>query len=142
MKTLDNPITQVLNAYQAAVFAKDVDAFVALYDADVLIYDMWGVWSYNGIAAWRDMVAGWFGSLDTERVVVDFSDAQTIVTQDLAVVHAFVTYRAINTDGVELRSLDNRLTATLKRKGDGWKLVHQHTSAPIDHATAKVLFKR
>jgi hypothetical protein len=45
VKTLDNPITQVLNAYQAAVFAKDVDAFVALYDADVLIYDMWGVWS-------------------------------------------------------------------------------------------------
>jgi ketosteroid isomerase-like protein len=142
VKTLDNPITQVLNAYQAAVFAKDVDAFVALYDVDVLVYDMWGVWSYNGIAAWRGMVAGWFGSLGTERVVVDFSDAQTIVTQDLALVHAFVTYRAINTDGVDMRSLDNRLTATLRRKGDGWKIVHQHTSAPIDHATAKVFFKR
>lgn len=142
MKTLDNPIAQVLNAYKAAVFAKDVDAFVALYDVDVLIYDMWGVWSYNGIAAWREMVGGWFGSLGTERVVVDVSDAQTIVTQDLAVVHAFVTYRAINTDGVDLRSLDNRLTATLRRKGDGWKIVHQHTSAPIDHATAKVFFKR
>src|SRR4051794_30387638 len=45
--TLDNPITQVLNAYKAAVFAKDVDAFLSLYDVDVLIYDMWGVWSYN-----------------------------------------------------------------------------------------------
>jgi ketosteroid isomerase-like protein len=140
--TLDNPITQVLNAYKAAVFAKDVDAFLSLYDVDVLIYDMWGVWSYNGIAAWREMVAGWFDSLGTERVVVDFTDAQTTVTQDLAAVHAFVTYTAINTDGVDLRSLDNRLTATLARKGDTWKIVHQHTSAPVDHATAKVFFKR
>ncbi|MEW9583878.1 nuclear transport factor 2 family protein [Paraburkholderia sp. DGU8] len=103
---------------------------------------MWGVWSYNGIAVWREMVAGWFGSPGTDRVVVEFSDAQTIVTEDLAVVHAFATYRAVNTDGVELRSLDNRLTATLRRKGDGWKIVHQHTSAPVDHATAKVVFKR
>jgi ketosteroid isomerase-like protein len=142
VKTLNHPIAQVLNAYKVGVFAKDVDAFVSLYDADVLIYDMWGVWSYNGVAAWREMVAGWFGSLGTERVVVEFSDAQTIVTRDLAVVHAFVTYRAINTDGVDLRSLDNRLTATLRRKNDGWKIVHQHTSAPVDHATAKVFFKR
>jgi ketosteroid isomerase-like protein len=139
---LANPILQVLDDYKAAVFAKDVDSFVALYDRDVFVFDMWGVWSYNGIAAWREMAAGWFGSLGAERVIVDFSDAQTIVAQDLAVVHAFVTYKAVTADGVDLRSLDNRLTVTLRRQGDGWKIVHQHTSAPIDRETAKVIFKR
>jgi ketosteroid isomerase-like protein len=139
---LDNPILQVLNDYKAAVFAKDVDSFVALYDADVLVFDMWRVWSYNGISSWREMAGGWFGSLGTERVIVDFSDVQTIVTQDLAVVHAFVTYKAVTTDGVDLRSLDNRLTVTLRQTGDGWKIVHQHTSSPIDLATATVIFKR
>jgi ketosteroid isomerase-like protein len=140
--TLANPILQVLDGYKAAVFAKDVDTFVALYDRDVLVFDMWGVWSYNGIAAWREMAAGWFGSLGTERVVVDFSDAQTIVAQDLAVAHAFVTYKAVTADGVDLRSMNNRLTVTLRQKGDGWKIVHQHTSAPIDFETAKVIFRR
>jgi ketosteroid isomerase-like protein len=139
---LDNPIPQVLDNYKAAVFAKDVDSFVALYDRDVLVFDMWGVWSYNGIASWRQMTAGWFGSLGTERVVVDFSDAQTMVAHDLAVVHAFVTYKAVSADGVDLRSLDNRLTMTLRHKDDGWKIVHQHTSAPIDLDTAKVIFRR
>lgn len=142
MDKFANPILQVLDDYKAAVFAKDVDSFVALYDPDVLVFDMWGVWSYNGIAAWREMVSGWFGSLGTERVVVDFSDAQTIVTQDLAVAHAFVTYKAVSADGVDLRSMNNRLTVTLRQKGDGWKIVHQHTSAPIDFETAKVIFKR
>jgi uncharacterized protein (TIGR02246 family) len=139
---LANPILQVLDDYKAAVFAKDVDSFVALYDKDVSVFDMWGVWSYNGIAAWREMAARWFGSLGAERVIVDFSDAQSIVGQDLAVVHAFVTYKAITADGVELRSMDNRLTVTLRQKDNGWKIVHQHTSSPIDLGTVQVIFKR
>jgi ketosteroid isomerase-like protein len=43
---------------------------------------------------------------------------------------------------VDLRSLDNRLTATLRQKSDGWKIIHQHTSLPIDLETAKGIFKR
>lgn len=142
MDKLDNPILQVLTDYKAAVFAKDVDAFVALYDQDVQVFDMWVVWSYGGIASWRQMATGWFGSLGTERVVVDFSEVQTIVAQDLAVIHAFVTYKAISVDGADLRSMDSRLTGTLRKKGDGWKIVHQHTSSPIDFETMKVIFKR
>jgi ketosteroid isomerase-like protein len=139
---LDNPVLQVLEDYKAAVFAKDIDAFIALYDEDVLVFDMWGVWSYHGIASWRDMAARWFGSLGTERVIVDFSDVQTIAAEDLAVVHAFVKYKAVSADGVDLRSLDNRLTVTLRKKADGWKVVHEHTSSPIDFETAKVMFQR
>jgi hypothetical protein len=36
-----------------AVLAKDVEAFVALYDADVRIFDPFGAWSHRGIDAWR-----------------------------------------------------------------------------------------
>jgi ketosteroid isomerase-like protein len=104
---LDDPILQALHEYKAAVFAKDVDQFVALYDPDVRVFDMWGVWSYDGIEAWREMAAGWFGSLGTERVFVDFFDVRTIVAQDLAVVHAFATYKAVTAGGMQLRSLDN-----------------------------------
>lgn len=139
---LDNPVLQVLENYKAAVYAKDVDAFIALYDEDVVVFDMWGVWSYNGIASWRDMVARWFGSLGTERVIVDFSHVRTVAVQDLAVVHAFVRYRAVSEDGVDLRALDNRLSVALRNKDGGWKIVHEHTSSPLDFETAKVMFNR
>jgi uncharacterized protein (TIGR02246 family) len=137
-----DPILQVLHQYKAAVLAKDADAFVALYDADILAFDMWGAWTYEGIASWRNMVEGWFGSLGAERVIVDFSEARTVVSQDLAVVHAFVTYKAVAADGDELRSMDNRVTASLRQTDEGWKIFHQHSSSPIDPATTKVIFKR
>ncbi|MCP3723405.1 nuclear transport factor 2 family protein [Paraburkholderia sp. CNPSo 3272] len=137
-----DPILQVLHQYKAAVLAKDVDAFVALYDPDIRAFDMWGAWTYEGIASWRNMVEGWFGSLGAERVIVDFSEAHTTVSQDLAVVHAFVSYKAVAADGEELRSMDNRVSATLRQTVEGWKIFHQHSSSPIDPATTKVIFKR
>lgn len=142
MDKLDDPIRQVLDDYKAAVFAKDADAFIALYDQDVRVFDMWGAWSYSGIASWREMVDQWFSSLGTERVIVDFSSPQTFVAQGLAVVHVFVTYKAVGADGVDLRSLDNRLTAIFRQRGDGWKIVHEHTSSPIDCETTKAIFNR
>jgi len=42
MQVTETIITDVLNAYAAAVLAKDVDAFMALYDDEVSIFDMWG----------------------------------------------------------------------------------------------------
>ncbi|WP_233800869.1 YybH family protein [Paraburkholderia sp. HP33-1] len=142
MNKPDNPILQVLEDYTAAVWAKNVDSFVALYDRDAVIFDMWGAWSHNGISSWRAVAEGWFGSLGKERVIVNFSDARTIVAADLAVVHAFATYKAVDADGLELRSMDNRLTMTLRQQADGWKIVHQHTSSPIEVGTAQVIFRR
>ena len=51
MSDADQAIHAALAAYQAAVLAKDVDAFVALYHEDVCVFDLWGRWSYTGIAA-------------------------------------------------------------------------------------------
>jgi uncharacterized protein (TIGR02246 family) len=138
----DSAVHQVLEGYKAAVFAKDVDAFIALYDADVQVFDMWGQWSHRGLAAWRAMATEWFGSLGTERVVVDFSEVHTVVSPDLAVAHAFVTYTALGVDGATLRSLNNRMTLALRPQGGAWKIVHEHTSAPIDGETTKAIFKR
>jgi len=51
MSNVEQPIQQMFDAYKAAVFAKDVDAFVALYHEDVCVFVLWGRWSYTGIAA-------------------------------------------------------------------------------------------
>jgi ketosteroid isomerase-like protein len=113
----------MLNAYVAAVRAKDVDAFVGLYADDVRNFDLW---------AERGMVAEWFGSLpDDEVVAVKFDDVRTQAGADVAAVSAFTTFAAESADGTELRSMNNRLTWILRREADGdWKIAHEHTSAP------------
>ena len=123
-----DPIARVLDSYKAAVAAKDVEAFVALYDDDVRVFDLWGRWSYEGIDAWRAMVTEWFGSLGSERVAVELNDVRTVVGDDVAVVHAFITYRGLSSDGGELRAMDNRMTWGLRRDGEAWRIVHEHTS--------------
>jgi uncharacterized protein (TIGR02246 family) len=135
-------LAAVIEAYRAGVAAKDVEGLVALYDPDVCIFDMWAEWSCEGIAAWRRLVAQWFGSMGENRDVVDFSQVRTFGGQDIATVDAFISFRCLNPEGKELRSMQERLTWSLLRKGDTWKIVHQHTSAPIDFKTFKVIFQR
>lgn len=77
MNDLENSILQVIEAYRAAVFEKDVDALMRLYDQEVRVFDTWGIWSYEGATAWRTMIEQWFASLGTERVKVKMDDVQT-----------------------------------------------------------------
>ena len=137
-----DPIPALVDAYQAAVFAQDVEALAALYDAEVCVFDTWGHWSYDGLPAWRGMLAEWLGSLGTERVAVGVEELRTLVTTDLAVAHAFVTYQCVSAEGEKLRAMCNRLTWTLRPRDGAWKIVHEHTSAPIDFESFKVILQR
>jgi uncharacterized protein (TIGR02246 family) len=133
---------QVLDAYAAAVRAKDVDAFVGLYADDVRTFDLWDHWSYDDRKAWRGMVTEWFGSLGSDVVAVEFDEIRTQTGDDMAAVSAFTTYRALSPEGEELRSMNNRLTWVLHKDADrAWKIVHEHTSAPAGEG-GKVQLRR
>jgi len=138
----EQSVLQVLDAYQAAVNKKDVDGFVALYDQDVLIFDMWSEWSYQGLESWRSMVTDWFGSLGGERVIIEVHDFQIITEQGIAIIHAFVTIKGVSSEGEELRAMHNRFTWVLKNRGGVWKILHEHSSAPADFKTSKVILQR
>ena len=84
------------------------------------------------------MVTEWFSSLGSERVVVEIGDVRTTVAGGVALVHAFVTYRGVSAEGEELRAMENRLTWGLQHRDQAWKIVHEHTSAPVDFETSKV----
>ena len=123
---------EMLDAYAAAVRAKDAEAFLSLYADDVRTFDLWSVWSYDGKDAYRAMVEDWFSSPDTAaQVAVEFDDVRVEEGDGVAAVSAFVTFRGLDVEGTQERSMNNRLTWILRRDGDGWKIVHEHTSAPV-----------
>ena len=142
MSELEEQIKQIFEVYRTTVFAKDVDAFTALYDENIHVFDMWGKWSYDGIQAWRGMVTEWFGSLGNEKVGVDFSDMQIEAASDIFIAHAIVTYRGLSAEGKELRSMQNRLTWGLKNINGAWKIIHEHSSAPIAPETLKAILQK
>ncbi len=68
---------------------------------------------------------------------------QTIVSGDVAAASAFVTFKGLSADGEELCAMNNRLSWVLRKNSAAeWKVVHEHTSAPIDFDTAKVILQR
>lgn len=135
------PFQHMLDSYQAAVLAKDVDAFAALYDDDIHVFDMWGHWTLSGIDAWRAMARDWFASLGTETVVVTASEVQTTLAGDLALGHAVLSYTAVSAQGERLRSMHNRISVGMRRHGQRWKVFHEHTSAPLDPQTTKAMLQ-
>ncbi|MBG6060125.1 uncharacterized protein (TIGR02246 family) [Cryobacterium sp. MP_M5] len=142
MSTDHTPVTRALEAYAAAVRAKDVDAFADIYAEDVHVFDAWGRWEHVGIAAWRAMATEWFGSLGTELVDVTFAEVRSSIGSNVAFASAAVTYAATSAAGESLRSMTNRITVGLERQDGTWKVVHEHTSLPIDLASGRGIFSR
>jgi len=138
---VDKSIARVLQSYAAAVLAADVESFMRLYDPRVRVFDAWGVWSYEGSAAWRRAVEGWFGSLGNEKVKVTFDDVQTSAGRECSMVTAVVTYAGVSAEGRELSAMQNRPTWVL-RTTDDLRIVHEHTSAPIGFTDSKAILQR
>ena len=142
MSDIDKSITRVLDAYQNAVLARDIDAFMRLYDPKVRVFDTWGVWEYEDAVKWRRAIESWFSSLGTEKVKVKFEDVKSSGSADFAVVSAIASYSGISAQGEPLRTMQNRLTWVLKTSGHVLRIVHEHTSAPGVFEDMKAILQR
>lgn len=139
---MEKQIRQSLETYKSAVLAKNVETFMHLYAPDTRIFDTWGIWSYEGAAAWRVAVEGWFTSLGGDTCRVTFDDVQIISDPSFAAMSAIVTYAGISPQGQEIRAMQNRISWVLRIRGHALRIVHEHTSAPVGFEDAKAILKR
>jgi ketosteroid isomerase-like protein len=139
LSNLDTSTHQLLETYKSAVWARDADAFMRLYDPKVRVFDTWGIWSYEGAAAWRTAIEGWFASLGSEKVKVTFDDVDVLGGGEFRSLSAIVTYAAVSAQGEPLRAMQNRLTWALRTSGHVLRVVHEHTSAPIGFDDQKAI---
>ena len=107
----DDPVHTFLRDYAAAVFDRDLQRFVDLYAEDV-----------------QDV-----------RVRVTAKDVKTWHDAHVAGGSATLAFAALDADGQPLRSTENRLTVLLRNEGGTWRVVHQHTSVPVDFQSKHVV---
>ncbi|WP_373352848.1 SgcJ/EcaC family oxidoreductase [Pseudoroseicyclus sp. CXY001] len=130
-------ITALADTYVAAAWDKDVERFLSIYDNQIFSYDTWESWSIAGIRNWEAMVREWFGSLQKERVRVTIEPERVEMSDGLAFVAAAISYAAIAPDDRELRSMTTRMTWVARKTDAGWRVIHEHGSAPIGFADLK-----
>lgn len=143
MREIEAPVAKVIEAYKSAVAARDIDAFMRLYDPATRVFDAWGVWSHEGAPAWQIAIEGWFASHPTDRIKVTFEDVESVSTPAFATVTAIVTYAVVSAaQGVRVHSMQNRLTWILMTRGHLLKIVHEHTSVPVGFDDQKAILQR
>ena len=142
MPDIDKSISRILEIYQSAVYTKDVGAMMRLYDPKLRVFDAWGVWAYDGAASWQRAVESWFTSLGDEKIRVSFEEVQATGSAELAAVSTIVTYAGVSAQGKPLKSMQNRLSWTLKTSGHVLRIIHEHTSVPVGFEDMKAILQR
>lgn len=127
--------------YKKSTYEKDVFMMLELYDENVVIYDMWDKYVIQGKNNLKIMIREWFDSLKTEKVVVDFSNVEIKIDENLAFAHAFIFYKALSCQEEILRQMKNRITVCFIKKEECWKVIHQHTSIPISSKDISGIFE-
>ena len=122
-------ILKVLEGVRKAHQAKDAEAIVSHYAKDAVIFDL-SPPLVSPLGTDAKAVQGW---LDTWNGPVDQAtrDIEITVAGDIAFCHGFIELSGVpKMAGREIR-LWMRATFCFARQGDGWKIVHEHSSVPF-----------
>ncbi|MGE6414022.1 YybH family protein [Planococcus kocurii] len=135
-------VQDVLQNYRDAVYEQDVEKFLLSYAPNVHVFDCWEEWEYHGIEQWSTMVTEWFRRLAEEemKLGVEIHKEAGKENAEMAYVHGSVSFAALDQTGKELRKMSNRFTFVMEKIDDSWRIVHEHSSLPIDMESGKAIF--
>ena len=123
-------ITELLDAFTAALRAKDARAAIACYAEDVVAYDLAPPLRAEGAEIRNpEYLQQWFDTW-ASPIVSQGHDLQIIVGGDVAYAHGLRHMTGRKKDGEKV-DLWFRATAGFRREHGEWKIVHVHNSVPF-----------
>lgn len=128
-------IRALIDGQAEAIRAKNIDASVAGYASDVLLFDVVNPLRAVGSDALRERLTAWFASF-LGPIGYDVRDLSISASGDVAFAHSLNRVRAMTTDGREL-DMWWRATSCYRRRGDAWMVTHAHASVPFDPASGQ-----
>jgi ketosteroid isomerase-like protein len=127
-----------MDSWLQAVRNKDVDALMAHYSPDLLVYTLAPPMRSQGQAiprqAWKDFFASFDGPIHYE-----VRDRRISHGSDVAFATSVNHIRGTRKDGERL-DLWIRVTVGLCKIDGQWMATHEHVSVPIDMTTTKAIF--
>ncbi len=128
-------IRALIDRQATAIRAKDVDASVASYAPEVLLFDVVGPLRAIGSAALRERLAQWFASFEGP-IGYQLRDLRITTGDDVGFAHSLNRVRATTTGGGKL-DMWWRATVGYRKVDGAWTVTHQHASVPFDPASGQ-----
>ncbi|NRQ41601.1 nuclear transport factor 2 family protein [Rheinheimera sp. YQF-2] len=134
----EQQIRDMVSRYVNAVRAKDISRIADLYTDDVVAFDAILALQFKGKAAY---IEHWHTCMGYASGDMHFEVHQLNVSanEQLAFSHSVNLCGCTNEQG-EMQSSWMRCTQCWKHTTDGWKIVHEHFSAPFDVASGQAIF--
>jgi uncharacterized protein (TIGR02246 family) len=134
MKTEEQTLAGIVEAWAAAVRAHDTDGVLRHHASDLLMFDVVGPTQINGLdaykASWVEQFFPWHG--ETGR----FDLAGLKVHADTDVAFATALIHCAGTENGKRVAFTVRLTMGFVRRAGDWLIVHEHHSEPLPEPAA------
>lgn len=128
-------IARVFAAWFDASRRKDLDGAMAPISDAIVSYEHTGPLAVDDVAALREECRRGFDAAGPD-FLWDIPDLEVIVSGDIAVTWGLNRMTNYDDGGVASR-MWSRGTRVFRREDDGWKMIHQHVSFPMDTATGR-----
>ena len=125
-------IRRLVDAWAAAVRARDLDGVLARHSPDLLLFDVPPPLQGLGIDAYRRSWAPFYASF-AGAVVFEVIDLRVTAGRDVAFCHGLIRCRAAEA-GAAQAAPTVRLTVGWAKVDGRWTVVHEHHSEPIPNA--------
>jgi ketosteroid isomerase-like protein len=129
-------IRELFEARTRALARKDAATLAAANDADVVVFDAVAPFVQHGAettARKREWLAAYRTGIGHE-----IRDLEITAGGDLAFCHFLVRISGTMLDDTEV-GMWVRATSCLRKRDDGWKIVHEHASVPFDAESGKAV---
>lgn len=134
---IHDQIRTLIDTWSRAVRDKDLDAIMACYHPAVVAFDAIGLLHFKGQEAYR---AHWQHCLQMCPGTMLFEQHELSVHGAGSVAFAHWLNRCGTLENDQEQVGWMRGSAGYRRTADGWKIIHEHFSAPFDMASGKALF--
>jgi ketosteroid isomerase-like protein len=129
-------IRELFETRTRAVADKDAATLAAANDAAVVVFDAVAPFVHHGAdttARKQEWLAAYRGGIGHE-----IRDLTITAASDLAFCHFLVRISGTMLDGTAV-AMWVRATSCLRKRDDGWKIVHEHASVPFDPETGRAV---
>jgi uncharacterized protein (TIGR02246 family) len=130
-------IRSLIDAWAAAIRAKDVNATMAHFAPDVLAFDLLPPLQYQGADAIKKRISEWFASFEGS---IGFQMRNLTITagDDVAFCHSLNGVIGNSKDGAKV-DMWWRATNCFRNIDGQWLITHGHSSEPFDMRSGKAL---
>ena len=133
----ESGIRQLIDGFQRAIRAKDLDGVLSVYAPDIVSFDLVPPMQYVGIAAYRRPWEETFASFEG-RIGYQVSDLHITATDEVAFSHSLNRMSGTTKSGQTI-SMWVRWTACFRKLDGRWLVTHEQVSVPIDMESGRAL---